>query len=138
MRYPLLLLTLVLLSGCAASKPSEYEFVTRIGVITAKQVIDPEQAQGGRRSNTSVSASVSSDRGVSVGFGVLLGGIGSSSSTRPTVRYQVELTDGEAISVEHESDQFLVDDCVEIRMVPGNDKYPPQMKRIEGGCQPEG
>jgi len=133
MRSSLLLLILLLLSGCAASKPSEDEFVSRIGVITAKQVIDPEQAQGSRR-NTSVSASVSSDRGVSVGFGVLLGGIGSSASVRPTVRYQVELTDGEKIEVDHESDQFLVDDCVEIRMVPGNDKYPPQMKRIEGGC----
>jgi hypothetical protein len=134
MRYPLLLLTLVLLSGCAASKPSEDEFVTRIGVITAKQIIDPEQAQGGRRTNTSASVSVSSGRGVSVGFGVLLGGVGSSSSLGPTVRYQVELMDGEKIEVNHESDQFLVDDCVEIRMVPGNNEFPAQMKRIEGGC----
>ena len=134
MRYPLLLLTLVLLYGCAASKPSEDEFVTRIGVITAKQVIDPEQAQGGSRTNTSASVSVSSGRGVSVGVGVLFGGIGSSSSARATVRYQVELKDGEKIEIDHESDQFMVDDCVEIRMVPGNDEYPPQMKRIEGGC----
>jgi hypothetical protein len=133
LRFAILLLTLMLLGGCAASKPAENEFVTRVGVIKGKEVVDPEQAQS---SNTHVSSgiSVSSDRGVSVGIGVLLGSLGGGSSAELSVRYHVDLMGGEQITIYHESDQFLAGDCVEIRSVPGNDSYPPQMKRIAGGC----
>ena len=133
LRSAILLLTLTLLVGCAASKPAEDEFVTRMGVIMGKDVVDPKQAQS---SSTHVSSgvSVSSDRGVSIGIGVLLGSLGSGSSAESSVRYHVDLTDGEQITVYHQSDQFLAGDCVEIRSVPGNDSYPPQMKRIAGSC----
>ncbi len=137
MRSAILLLLVMfwvmLLGGCAASKPAEDEFVTRVGVIKGKEVVDPEQAQG---SDTHVSSgiSVSSGRGISVGIGVLLGSLGSSSSAEPSVRYQVELTGGEKLTVYQESDQFMAGDCVEIRSVPGNRDYPPQLKRIAGSC----
>lgn len=132
MRPVILLLTLILLQGCAASKPAEDEFVTRIGVIRGKDVIDSGQGRSNSRVSTGVS--VSSDRGVSVGIGVLMGTFGTGSSAKPLVRYHIELTDGEKMTVNHESDQFLAGDCVEIRLVPGNEDYPPQMKRIAAGC----
>ena len=137
MRSAILLLLVMfwvmLLGGCAASKPAEDEFVTRFGVIKGKEVVDSEQAQS---SNTHVSTgvSVSSDRGVSIGIGVLLGSLGSGLSAESSVRYHVDLMDGEQITIYHESDQFLAGDCVEIRSVPGNESYPPQMKRIAGSC----
>jgi hypothetical protein len=133
LRSAILLLTLMLLGGCATSKPAEDEFVTRVGVINGKDVIDSSQSSN---NNTHVSSgvSVSSDRGVSGGIGVLLGSLGMGSSAEPSVRYHVDLMDGEQITIYHESDQFLAGDCVEIRSVPGNDSYPPQMKRIAGDC----
>jgi hypothetical protein len=129
----LVMFWVMLLGGCAASKPAEDEFVTRVGVIKGKDVIDSSQSPD-NSTHVSTGVSVSSDRGVSVGIGVLLGSLGGGSSAQPSVRYHVELMDGEQITIYHESDQFLAGDCVEIRSVPGNKDYPPQMKRIAGSC----
>jgi len=136
MRSVLMLLTLALLYGCASNKPAENdaEFITRIGVIKGKDVIDPETAASDRRVNTGVSASVSSGGGISVGIGFLVSALSGASSEDPLVRYQVELSGGEKITVYHQSSIFEVEDCVEIKSVAGDDKNPPQMKRLKNGC----
>jgi len=136
MRSTIILLTLALLTGCAASSPTENdtEFVTRIGVIKGKQVIDPENAGGDKQTSTSVHASVSSGSGLSIGIGFLVSAMSGGSSEKHPVRYQVELLDGEPITVYHESDLFEVEDCVEISSMAGDNETPPLMKRIKGGC----
>jgi hypothetical protein len=136
MRSTIMLLTLALLYGCAARSPTENEaeFVTRIGVIKGKQVIDPENAGSDKQVNTSVHASVSSGSGLSIGLGFLVSAMSDGSSQVHPVRYQVELLDGEPITVYHESDLFEVEDCVEISSMAGDDETPPLMKRIKGGC----
>ena len=125
---------MTLLSACATGRPApaDTEFVTRIGVITGKEVIEPEEA-GESQASTGVSASMSSDTGLSIGIGWLLPLFASSPETIP-VRYHVKLLDGEKITVFHDSNRFEVDDCVEISSLAGDDKNPPLMKRIEGGC----
>jgi hypothetical protein len=135
MRSAIILFTVALLCACATGKPAEEDYVTRVGVIKSREVVDLEQARSDSRVNTSVSASVSSGRGLSIGLGVLLSGVSGGASAKPSVRYSVELLTGEEITVYHESDQFQVDDCVEIRTLPGDDARPPMMKRIPGGCQ---
>jgi hypothetical protein len=105
-----------------------------MGVIKSREVVEPEQASGEKRVNTSVSASVSSGSGVSIGIGVLLGAMGSGPA-KPSVRYSVELLNGETVTVYHESDQFETGDCVAIRSLPGDEKNPPQMKRTPDGCR---
>ncbi len=135
MRSTIILLTLALLSACAASSPAENESeMIRIGVIKGKDVVDPENAGGGKRVNTSVGASVSSGGGVSIGIGFLISALSGGSSEAHPVRYQVQLMDGEQITVFHESDLFEVEDCVEIKSLTGDDKKPPQMKRLKDGC----
>ena len=134
MRSAIFLLTLLLLGGCAAKKPAEDEYVTRVGVITSKAVVDPEQARSQGRVNTSVSASVSSGGGFSIGLGFLLGSFSQGSSKKPAVRYTVEQADGEQATIYHESDVFEVGDCVEIRSIPDDDNNPPLMKRLKDGC----
>jgi len=133
LRSAILLLTVILLGACATSKPAEDEFVTRVGVITGKDVIDNSQPSNSS-THISTGVSVSSDRGVAVGIGVLLGSLGGGSTTETSVQYHVDLMDGEQITIYHDSDQFLAGDCVEIRFVPENENYPPQMKRIAGDC----
>ena len=54
MRSAIMLLTLTLLYGCASNQPSEAEFVTRIGVIVGKEVVDLEA--GGTETRTSTVA----------------------------------------------------------------------------------
>jgi len=136
MRSTIILLTLALLTGCAASSATENdtEFVTRIGVIKGKQVIDPENVGGDKQTSTSVHASVSSGSGLSIGIGFLVAAMSGGSSEKHPVRYQVELLDGEPVTVYHESDLFEVEDCVEISSMAGDNETPPLMKRIKGGC----
>jgi hypothetical protein len=131
-----MLLTLALLYGCASSTPTEddTQFVTRIGVIKGKDVIDPENAAGDKKVNTSVHASVSSGGGFSIGLGFLVMAMSGGASADHPVRYQVELADGEKMTVYHKSNDFEVEDCVEIKSRIGDEKNPPQMKRLMDGC----
>jgi hypothetical protein len=135
MRSAIILFTVALLCACATSKPTDEDYVTRVGVIKSREVVDLEQARSKSRVNTSVSASVSSGSGVSIGLGFLLSGLSGGASEKPSVRYSIELPTGEEITVYHESDQFQVGDCVKIRTLPGDDARPPMMKRSPGACQ---
>ena len=134
MRSAIMLLTLALLYGCASSQPSESEFVTRIGVIVGKEVVDLEAGGNETRTSTSVSVGASSGGGFAIGLGFLLSPSSRSSDENPPVRYRVELMDGEQMTVFHESSLFEVEDCVEITSLAGDDQNPPIMKRIKGGC----
>jgi hypothetical protein len=135
MRVVAILLSLALLSACATGKPAPggAEFVTRIGVITGKEVVEPEEAGVESGVSTGAAVSMSSDTGLSIGIGWLLPLFSSSAETVP-VRYHLRLLDGEQITVYHDSDRFEVGDCVEVSSLAGDDKNPPLMKRIEGGC----
>ena len=137
MRIVTLLVSLAWLSACATGNPSgeETEFVTRIGVITGKEVVELDQVRRESRVSTGVSASVSSGSGLSIGIGFLLSPLFSSKPDKEPVRYEVELTGGDPLTVYHDSDQFLVGDCVEVTsLVDDEDDNPPMMKRIQGGC----
>ena len=58
MRILALLLSLVLMSACATGKPeAEQEFVTRVGVITGKEVVELDQVKSESRVSTGVSIS---------------------------------------------------------------------------------
>ena len=124
------------MSACATGKPeAEQEFVTRVGVITGKEVVELDQVKSESRVSTGVSASVSSGGGLSVGIGFLLSPLFKSTPEKEPVRYEVELINGDPLTVYHESDTFLVGDCVEVSsLLDDEDDNPPLMKRIEGGC----
>ncbi len=132
MRFAIVLLTLAVLHGCASKQPDETDFVTRIGVIVGKEVVDLE-AGGERRTSTSVSVGASSGGGFAIGLGFLMSP-SRNSDEKPPVRYRVDLINGEQLTVFHESNLFEIDDCVEITSLVGDDQNPPMMKRIKGGC----
>ena len=134
MRSAIMLLTLALLWGCASKQPAESEFVTRIGVIVGKEVVDLEVGSTESRTSTSVSVGASSGGGFAIGLGFLLSPGSRSSDEKPPVRYRVDLMDGEQMTVFHESNLFEVDDCVEVTFLADDDQNPPMMKRIKGGC----
>jgi len=136
MRYSSLLLAVVLVFGCSSKKPTEdeAEIITRVGVIIAKEDVNMEQVEEDSKVRTTVYGSVSSGSGVSIGMGFLLSPFFSSDSDRDPVRYEVDLKDGGQITVYHESQDFEVDDCVEITIYPDEEKNPPAMKRDKGGC----
>ena len=136
MRILILMLGLALLQGCASrGGGDDAELITRVGVITAREVVDAEEIHRHRQVTTGVSVSSGTGgSGVSIGLGFLFSPWSSSSSSRPPVRYQVELLDGEQVTVYHESDLFEVDDCVEITSRADDDRDPPIMRRLKNGC----
>ena len=73
--------------------------------------------------------------GLSIGIGFLLSPLFNKSPDKEPVRYDLELIDGEPLTVYHESDVFEVGDCVEVSsLADDEDDNPPLMKRIKGGC----
>jgi len=139
MRSAIVLMILALLIGCASGNPTadQSEIITHIGVIKSKEVIEPENAGSGRQTNTSVHASVSSGGGFSIGLGFLVSALSGGSTASQPVRYQVELVDGEQLTIFHDSDLFEVEDCVEVSTPVGDSKKPPMMKRLKEGCRAE-
>lgn len=138
MRYSIPLIILLLI-GCSSKSTHEEAAppIVKHGIIASKRDVSMDQVESNTtRGTTSVYGSVSSGGGVSIGIGigVLLSSIGSGSSDRQPVRYDVDLQDGGQITIYHESRDFEVDDCVEITVYPDEDKHPPNMKRDKGGC----
>ncbi len=136
MRYSILLLSALLAFGCSSKTPSEddAEVIIKMGVISAKEDASLNDVEKDATSTTSVYGSVSSGGGVSIGLGFLLGSFSSSDSDRDLVRYEVDLKDGGQFTIYHDSQDFEVDDCVEIIVHPDEDKYPPTMTRKKGAC----
>ncbi len=136
MRYLILLLAAFLAFGCSSKKPhqDDAEIITRIGVISAKEDASLNEVEKDTGSRTSVYGSVSSGGSVSIGLGFLLGSFSSSDSDRDLVRYEVDLKDGGQFTIYHDSQDFEVDDCVEITVHPDEDKHPPTMKRNKDAC----
>jgi len=135
MRILSLLLGVLLLASCASkSGPGkDSEVVTHIGQITSKQEATRDEVSDSGL-NTSIHVSASSGGGVSIGIGFLISKMLSGGSSQPPMRYEVELLDGESMTIFHDSRDFEVDDCVEISVYPEKQKKPPRMQRSEGSC----
>ncbi len=133
MRGGICLLIAVLLAGCSgkAAREDGPEVITRTGTIIAREQVSSDEARDNVNSRTSVYASVSSGGRVSIGFGVLLSSILSGESSRQPVRYEVEFDDDDSMTIYHDSPDFAVGDCVEIRVHPDEKKHPPAMQRID-------
>ncbi len=135
MRTGIYLLTLLLLLGCGSKKAAidEADIITRVGVITAKEVVSIDEVKRDSNTRTNVYFSVSSGGGVAVGIGVLLSSFVGNKDIEP-VRYEVKLDDGGEMTVYHDSRDFEVDDCVRIRVYPDEEKNPPSMRRDRDAC----
>lgn len=138
MRYPIILISALLLFGCSSksAQETEAEVITKIGVIAAKEDVNMDQVEKdtGTRGRTSVYGSISTGGRVSIGIGFLLGSFSSGSSDPDPVRYEIDLIDGGQMTIYHNSRDFEVDDCVKIRVHPDEEKHPPTMKRHKDGC----
>lgn len=137
MRYPLLMIMLLLVTACGTkSSHPEAQAIVKYGVIAGKRDVSVDQVEKKTRGTTSVYGSVSSGGGVSIGIGIgmLLSSIGGGSDEPKAVRYDVDLTDGGQITVYHESPHFEVKDCVKITVHPDEQEHPPGMERSKDGC----
>ena len=96
---------------------------------------EPFEAQSnGRSISSDVIQELDSVTNVAIGIGVLLGSWLSGQSDTEPVRYEVRLDGGGEMTIYHDSPDFEVDDCVEIKVYPDEEKNPPSMKRNKGAC----
>ena len=133
MRLPIAILLVTLLAACGgkAAREDGPEVITRSGVIIAREQVSSDEARDNVNTRTSVYASVSSGGRVSIGIGVLLSSILAGSSSSQPVRYEVEFDDNDSMTIYHDSPDFAVGDCVEIRVHPDEKKHPPAMRRVD-------
>ena len=125
-------IALILAGGCAGGNTST-DFEVRFGKIVAREEVDLEQERSRSRVNTSIGVGVSSGGGVSIGLGFLLSPL-FTSHDKPAVRYDIDLLNGERMTVYHSDANFAPGDCVEVRIFDDSQKHPPQLRRNDTGC----
>lgn len=133
MRPGIVALTLLLAAGCSAKSAREdaANVIVREGTIAAREQVSSDEARDNVNTRTSVYGSVSSGGRVSIGIGVMLSSILAGSSSSQPVRYEVEFDEDDSMTIYHDSPDFAVGDCVEIRVHPDEKKHPPAMKRVD-------
>ena len=133
MRYGILALALAVAAGCGTKRAPDdaADVIVREGTVVARQQVSTDEARDNVNTRTSVHASVSSGGRVSIGIGVMLSSILAGASSRQPVRYEVEFDEDDSMTIYHDSPDFAVGDCVEIRVHPDEQKHPPAMRRID-------
>lgn len=135
MKIPTLIALIVITLGCGSRTPREtVDPVIKFGTISAREEIDLDQVKSDKRVNTSVGVSVSSGGGLSIGLGFLLSPFFSSDSGDEAMRYEVDLIDGESLTIYHESRNFEVGDCVRVGLRSDDSEQAPTMERSRDGC----
>ena len=133
MQFALALLVVVLVAGCSSKQPQENDIVTKLGIVSAKEEVEVSEVESETSGNTVFFGGISSGGGFSIGVGSQ-SSPGSSSKTRKSMRYEVELSEGGQMSVYHDSHDFEVGDCVEVTVNSTDNENPPGMQRVEDGC----
>ncbi len=138
MRYIIIILCLLTTTACSQKSSDADQLpdvVTKIGKIVEKEAVQVEEVeQGGFQVNPRISASIFSGGHISFGLGLLFTSEDPSDSTATTMRYAIKLRDGGELVIYSKSNQFLVEDCVEVVIYQDVEKNPPQIKRSEAGC----
>lgn len=136
MQISILLIIALLISGCSAKKSDKNDTgsIGVTGVIIAREDAGTIDVEDENRTHSGAYGRISIGGGIGIGSGVLFSPWTSGSSTRPPMRYEVELQAGDRMTVYHDSYDFQIGDCVEIDQYPDNEAHPPSMKRIQSGC----
>lgn len=135
MRVFILLIAALLGASCSSKQAGERpEAITEFGIIVAREAVEIETVERQSRASPSFHASISSGGGVAIGLGFLLTPFRSSETVENPIRYEIEMQDGDRVTIYHLSSMFEVGDCVEITAYPDEDANPPQMVRSKDGC----
>ena len=136
MRVAVLLIAALLGSSCSGKqgggeRPGP---ITEFGMIVAKEAVEMESVQRESQVNTSFHASISSGGGVAIGLGFLMSPFQSSQTVENPIRYEIQMQDGDRVTIYHLSSMFEINDCVMITAYPDEETNPPEMVRSKDGC----
>ena len=127
--------TVALVAGCSNKSVGETEFTRVTGLITDLEFVDSsELKKETSKSNTRISASVSSGGGVSIGIGFLLPLLSGSDDDETLVRYTIKLAEEDELVIYHPDQSFIIGDCIDIIEEEGSDE-PPELQLSVDSCE---
>ncbi len=135
MRKLLLLLTVLAISGCGNKNAAldSKEMTTRLGVITAVELVELDQSNQNFGFSPRIEASISSDRGLTIGLGLLLSKVIVNKAAVSAVRYQIEFPNDDELTLYDDGKPLEIGDCVEVQSHP-EQKTPPRILPKKVDC----
>jgi len=132
MRFWILCLVSLSLSGCASSGSTSGQLKVESGILQATGIIKAREILDLKNIDASRSSEASGTEGQSFGLEYLSSGSGYKSST--AIRYDIELLEGNLVSVYSESWRYRVDDCVSVIINLEDNKTPPVIFLNNNDC----
>ena len=132
MRFWILSLISLSLLGCGSTGSTSGQMTVDSGILQATGVIRAREILDLKTIDTSTSSEVTGVEGKSFGLEYLSSGSGYKSST--AIRYDIELLDGNFLTVYSEAWRYRVDDCVSVIINLEDDKTPPDIFLNNNDC----
>jgi hypothetical protein len=132
MRFWILSLVSLSLLGCGSTGSTSGQMTVDSGILQAAGIIRAREILDLKTIDTSTSSEVTGVEGKSFGLEYLSSGSGYKSST--AIRYDIELLDGNFLTVYSEAWRYRVDDCVSVIINLEDDKTPPDIFLNNNDC----
>ena len=132
MRFWILSLISLSLLGCGSTGSTSGHMTVDSGILQAAGIIRAREILDLKTIDTSTSSEVTGVEGKSFGLEYLSSGSGYKSST--AIRYDIELIEGNFLTVYSESWRYRVDDCVSVIINLDDDKIPPDIFLNNNDC----
>ena len=132
MRFWILSLVSLSLLGCGSTGSSSGQMTIDSGVLQATGIIKAREILDLKAIDASSGSEASGIEGQSFGLEYLASGSGYKSST--AIRYDIELLEGNLVSVYSESWRYRVDDCVSVIINLEDNKTPPVIFLNNNDC----
>ena len=132
MRFWILCLVSLSLSGCGSTGSTSGALKVESGILQATGIIKAREILDLKTIDSGSSSKASGIEGKSFGLEYLSSGSGYKSST--AIRYDIELLEGNLVSVYSESWRYRVDDCVNVIINLEDNKTPPVIFLNNNDC----
>jgi hypothetical protein len=132
MRFWILCLVSLSLSGCGSAGSTSGQLKVESGILQATGIIKAREILDLKKIEVGSSSEASDIEGQSFGLEYLSSGSGYKSST--AIRYDIELLEGNLVSVYSESWRYRVDDCVSVIINLEDNKIPPVIFLNNNDC----
>ena len=132
MRFWIFSLVSLSLLGCGSTGSTSGQMTIDSGILQATGIIKAREILDLKTIDASTSSEMAGIEGKSFGLEYLSSGKGYKSST--AIRYDIELLEGNLVSVYSESWRYRVDDCVSVIINLEDNKTPPVIFLNNNDC----
>jgi len=132
MRFWILSLVSLSLLGCGSTGSSSGQMTIDSGILQATGIIRAREILDLKTIDTSTSSEATGVEGKSFGLEYLSSGTGYKSST--AIRYDIELLEGNFLTVYSEAWRYRVGDCVSVIIKLDDNKTPPVIFLNNNDC----